>query len=284
MALKKDSTVWTWGSNDNGQLGNGITTQVDSTNAEQVPGLTGIVSIAAGFAHAFAIRNDGSLWAWGANDYGELGDSSNVALASPLLITHISNVKAVAAGFAHSVAIKNDETLWTWGYNFYGQLGDSTNTDKWLPQQATWLSGIIAIACGDDHTLAKRNDGTLWAWGLNADGELGDTTTADSNTPIRVIGLCDIPSSIKQLAMNNEDATIAPNPFTEQTTITFLASTQQPTTIKIINILGKEVYQNIIPTGTSTFVIDKGTMLPGMYFVQLTEGSIGVVNKKIIVQ
>jgi alpha-tubulin suppressor-like RCC1 family protein len=191
LALKSDGTVWAWGYDSNGQLGDGnfypnfpfgVATPV------QVSGLTTVMAIASGGIHSLALKSDGTVWAWGFGRYGQLGDGNfyttgNEGVATPVQVTGLSGVVAIAAGGQHSLALKSDGTVWAWGYGFYGQLGDGNFygdlfTDEIqgvaTPVQVISLSGVVAIAAGFYHSLALKSDGTVWAWGDGEEGELGD--------------------------------------------------------------------------------------------------------------
>ena len=207
-ALKNDGTVWTWGFNASGQLGNGETgTDTNKSVPVRVKGpegigyLDGVIAIAAGGYHSVALKNDGTVWTWGSNAYGQLGDGSSgitnnrstpVQVKGPEGIGYLDGVIAIAAGDGHTVAVKNDGTVWTWGLNVYGQLGDGTAADKNTPVQVKgpegigYLDGVIAIAAGDGHTVALKNDGTVWTWGANTRGQLGDGTFSPRDRPVQV--------------------------------------------------------------------------------------------------
>jgi len=145
--------------------------------------------IAAGGYHSLANRSDGTVWAWGNNDIGQLGDNTFVTQPAPVQSGTIDKVISVAAGVYHSMALKYDGTVWTWGYNDLGPLGDGTNTDSGTPVQVFGLTGAVSIAAGDQYSLAVKSDGTVWTWGDNTGGQLGNGTTTDSNVPVQVTGL-----------------------------------------------------------------------------------------------
>jgi alpha-tubulin suppressor-like RCC1 family protein len=139
VALRNDalsSSVWAWGINNNGQLGDGATTDVYTP--VQVNGMigTGAIGIAAGYDHAVAMKTDGTVWAWGSNNNGQLGNGTTTGSVTPVQVSGISGVAAVAAGYFDSVALKIDSTVWTWGSNSNGQLGNGTTTDSNIPVQA----------------------------------------------------------------------------------------------------------------------------------------------------
>ncbi|WP_068468395.1 PKD-like domain-containing protein [Candidatus Protochlamydia phocaeensis] len=195
LAVRSDGTVWAWGGNSNGQLGNG--TNTDSNLPVQVGGgtpLTDVIAIAGGNEHSLALRSDGTVWAWGGNNLGQLGNGTNANSNLPLEVgggTPLTNVIAIAAGINYSLALQSDETVWAWGENTNGQLGNGTITNSNLPVQTVDLVGIEglkAIASGSYHSLALRSDGTVWAWGFNGYGELGNGTNTDSSLPVQVGG------------------------------------------------------------------------------------------------
>ncbi len=181
-ALKNDGTVWAWGSNSNGQLGNGTTT--DSNLAVKVQGLTGVVTeIAAGNGFTIALKNDGTVWSWGANSNGQLGNGTTADSSTPVQVPGLSGVSAVAGGSQSGIALKKNGTVLAWGYDYNGQLGDGTTTDSGIPVQITGLSGVTAVAAGNGFTVALKNDGSVWAWGFNYFGQLGDGTTTNRYSP-----------------------------------------------------------------------------------------------------
>ncbi|WP_158513104.1 RCC1 domain-containing protein [Myxococcus hansupus] len=187
VALREDGTVWSWGNNYFGMLGHPAwpsTTQ----GAVQVPGLMDVTAIAAGNLHAVALRKNGSVWSWGRNSAGQLGDGTNIQRDSPVPLRELANVKAITAGRDFAVALHDDGTVWAWGANDSGQLGDGTFATRPLPQQVQGLTGVVAVDAGDDHTLALRNDGTVWAWGNNDLGQLGDGTRTTQPTPVQMQG------------------------------------------------------------------------------------------------
>ncbi|WP_127496104.1 RCC1 domain-containing protein [Paenibacillus glycanilyticus] len=135
IALKNDGTVWAWGDNGYGQLGNnGIT---DNTSFPvQVTGLDHVKSIAAGRFHSLAVKNDGTVWSWGLNSYGELGDGTNTNRDLPVEVTGLTDITEVSSMVNHNVALKKDGTVWGWGANYEGQLGDGSTGDQSIPTQA----------------------------------------------------------------------------------------------------------------------------------------------------
>jgi fibronectin type 3 domain-containing protein len=148
-----------------------------------------MASVSAGVAHTVALKNDGSVWAWGLNTNGQLGNGATTQSAAPVQVTGFTGAIAVSAGATHSVALKNDGTVWAWGLNSNGQLGNGTITQRTVPVQVTGLTGVVAVSANAAYTLALKSDGTIWAWGLNSSGQLGDGTFTQRTAPVRVTGL-----------------------------------------------------------------------------------------------
>ena len=186
LGLKNDGTVWAWGYNFYGQLGNGASGNGTNNSVPVlVTGLTGVTAIAAGFDQCLAVKSDGTVWSWGHNNYGQLGDGTHTDRAVPVQVSGLTGVLTVAGGKFHSLALKDDGTVWAWGWNSYGQLGDGTNTSSNAPVQVSGLSGIVGIAAGLYHSLALKAGGTVWAWGDNTYGQLGTGTTTWSNMAVQ---------------------------------------------------------------------------------------------------
>ena len=181
--VDEHGTLWTWGSNQEGQLG--AETQETGVDREgnqvAVSGtslavLEDVRSVAAGGDFTVALKTDGTLWAWGGNDYGQLGNGTVVSAAQPVQV--LDQVSAVSAGDYHVAAIRDDGTLWTWGDNLYGQLGDGTRDSVSAPHQV--LADVRFAVMGDYHAAAISTDGTLYTWGSNLDGQLGTGGLGDT--------------------------------------------------------------------------------------------------------
>lgn len=202
VALKKDGTVWAWGRNNKGQLGDG--TDDDRKTPVQVKGpggkgnLGGIVSIAAGALHTVAVKDDGTVWAWGYNNDYQLGDGTDRKRLTPVQVKgpggqgFFEGIAVVAAGNAHTLALKKDGTVWGWGINDKGQLGDDTGDSSKTPVLAKGLKGMVAIAAGTSHSLALKGDGSLWAWGSNIAGQLGDKSISNRLAPVWVKAIANV--------------------------------------------------------------------------------------------
>ncbi|WP_274654621.1 fibronectin type III domain-containing protein [Paenibacillus humicola] len=204
LALKSDGTVWTWGDNRWGQLGDGRYSSSDGWEPSDIAGpvqvqdLRSVVAIAAGEDHSLALKSDGTVWAWGSNAYGQLGIGSRATYTSniPVQVQGLSSVVAIAANGYHNLAVKSDGTVWQWGFTTGGEMY------RFTPEEVQGLHSVSAVAAGYDHNLALKTDGTVWAWGDNSSGQLGDGTTTRHYYPAQVKGL----GSVEAIAAGIEDS------------------------------------------------------------------------------
>lgn len=209
FALRSDGTVWGWGENSNAELGlgdmgsttrRGTPTQIVVRDAmgTDTP-ITDAISIAAGYNHALVLRADGSLWAFGQNDAGQVGvDGSGASTDRQLRPVRVAGITGdivkIAAGSAHSLALTADGRLWVWGRNSYGNHGAGTTDTMRHPSPTVvpMLADIVDVASGRDHVLAVRADGRVFSWGLGASGQLGygentNPETDDRASPVAVV-------------------------------------------------------------------------------------------------
>jgi alpha-tubulin suppressor-like RCC1 family protein len=191
-ALRSDGTAWAWGANSYGQLGNGTTTS--SPVPVQVSNLTGITGVSGSAfdsngASGYAVRSDGTAWAWGYNLQGELGNGTTTSSPVPVQVSNLTGVVAVAGGANTGYALRSDGTAWAWGSNNFGDLGNGTSAGSLVPVQVSSLTGVVAISGGNYDGYALRSDGTVWAWGANYAGQLGNGTTTGSPVPVQVSSL-----------------------------------------------------------------------------------------------
>ena len=227
MALATDGTVYAWGANGYGQLGDNTTTN-RSTPIKVLEGAYSgttylgddsdnkIIAVSTGVFHSLALANDGTVFAWGANEYGNLGDNSTTNSSVPVKVedgaysgtTYLGDnsdnkITAVSAGGNYpSIALAEDGTVFAWGYNAPGNLGDGTTTSRSTPVKVlkgaysgtTYLGDnssnkIISVAAGESHSVALARDGSVFAWGRGTLGQLGDGTSSNRSTPVKVTGV-----------------------------------------------------------------------------------------------
>ncbi len=178
LALREDGTVWAWGYNTCGQLGIGTVSDFSSIPV-QVIGLANVTAIAAGWEFSVALRSDGTVWVWGTNAEGELGDGTiepyPAAHPVPTKVPALNGMASVAAGYWHVLALDRSGFVSAWGQNDGGQLGDGTGLNRLFPTPVGGVGLVTALAAGLRHSLAITASG-LWAWGANDFGDLGTGT------------------------------------------------------------------------------------------------------------
>jgi alpha-tubulin suppressor-like RCC1 family protein len=185
--IKSDGTLWATGWNEYGQLGDG--TNVNKSVLTKIGNDNDWKSVTLGAnLQTLAIKNDGTLWAWGRNINGQVGDGTNIDRNLPTKIGNNNDWKFVVAGRQHSLAIKNDGTLWAWGSNSQGELGDGTTVSKNIPTKIGNDTDWKSIAAGYRYTIALKNDGTLWTCGDNDWGQLGNGKPYISTNVLSKIG------------------------------------------------------------------------------------------------
>lgn len=184
-----DSGMWhTAGKNNHQQLLRGAYDYFHAMHADLVSSMF-VPAITAGTDHTVVLLTDGRLMAWGSNAFGQLGNGTLLASATPTLVTRVKQAKVLAAGAFHNLVIDENGQVWAWGSNFMGQLGDGSTIDALAPVKVALPSPAIAIAAGRTHSLAVLQDGTVWSWGANGFGELGLGTHTPSVEPQPLAGL-----------------------------------------------------------------------------------------------
>ncbi|MFC1746116.1 Ig-like domain-containing protein [Candidatus Riflebacteria bacterium] len=188
LALKIDGTVVAFGANTTGQLGDNSTTTRNTPvyvkNSDGSGNLSNIICISAGGAHSLALDASGTVWAFGLNDSGQLGDDSNSNRKLPVRLEQngganfTDSIIAISAGYAHSLILESDKTVWAFGNNSYGQLGANGTTNQDHPENIGGITSITGISAGGLHSLALKSDGTVYSWGQNFHGQLGRGTAS----------------------------------------------------------------------------------------------------------
>ncbi|MEU6934648.1 chromosome condensation regulator RCC1 [Streptomyces sp. NPDC046374] len=188
-AAVRGGRVWAWGANISGQLGNGATSNTPTTLPVPVQSLNKVTDIALGCNFALALRQDGTVWAWGENRFGQLGIGSTDNQSTPKRVPGLTDVVALSAGCYHAVALTADGTVKAWGRNADGQLGNDSTQDSPSPVDVKHLEDVTALYAGWYQSFAVLSDGGVRAWGENGAGQLGDGSVADRTTPVPVPGL-----------------------------------------------------------------------------------------------
>jgi alpha-tubulin suppressor-like RCC1 family protein len=210
-ALLGDKTVACWGDDHAGQLGDGTTGDGDNLRLHPVKvqqnghDMTGLTAVSAGGAHTCALKGNGTVWCWGLDFDGQLGDGSTGGVSrlstSPLQVQTgsgaLTGVAHISAGLDATCAVKKDGTAWCWGYDQYGQIGDGTtgdvNHDRLIPTRVRRTNGpltrVADISAGEVSTCARTSDGAAWCWGDASSGEVGNGTYGDPVTNRQLVAV-----------------------------------------------------------------------------------------------
>lgn len=185
LAIKEDGTLWGSGLNFSGELGLGATpTQVNSV--VQIGDESDWMHVYAGQAHSIAIKQDGSLWGWGWNFYGQIGTgNTNNQIVPTAIDTNWQWLKA-ACGGAHTLALRADSTLWVFGANLTGQLGEGSDSQSLTPIQVGTESDWVDVSAGFEFSAGRKSNNSLWTWGFNGNGQLGQGDNANRLIPTQV--------------------------------------------------------------------------------------------------
>ncbi|MFT4285756.1 MAG: hypothetical protein QM598_13065 [Protaetiibacter sp.] len=191
LALASDGTLWAWGSNVEGQLGTGALAAPETATPTPVVALPGprwFTAVDAGKRYSLALASDGTAWAWGANDSGQLGTIGHTPSSTPVRVEINTPLVAISAGENHALALDRDGSVWAWGANGFGQLGVGDTQGTFHPERVSTLpSGVrfAAVGAGAGHSVAMTSDGRVWGWGSNTNRQLGPGAAA-TNVPTAV--------------------------------------------------------------------------------------------------
>jgi alpha-tubulin suppressor-like RCC1 family protein len=247
MAIKINGTLWAWGDNFQGQLGDGTgankkvpveitaetTIEVETEGGTETETITEEtwIAVSASFLHTLAIGSSGRLWAWGEGTDGQLGigppeeEATRIVGFWPILVGDETSWAAVSTGYLHTAALKADGTLWVWGNNDFGQVGDGTTETRWSPVQVGTDTDWVAVSAGGHHTIALKSDGTLWTSGNSFHGQLGDGSMNPRLVPAQ-IGIGTDWTSIA--AGYSYSAALTPGPVTETVQVQGVTSSLEP--------------------------------------------------------
>lgn len=192
-SIKTDGSLWLWGSGAYGMLGNNCTTR-RSSPVQTISGGTNWYAVSRGEAHTAAIKTDGTLWTWGYNFFGQLGNGLITQRSSPVQTisggTNWRSVSVTRGGLALTAAIKTDGSLWLWGLGNYGRLGNNVNPVISRSSPVQTISGGTnwrSVSVGSFEVSAIKTDGTLWLWGSGSGGMLGNASTSNRSSPVQTI-------------------------------------------------------------------------------------------------
>jgi hypothetical protein len=187
-AAKTDGTVWCWGLNTNGQVGdNSVTSRSSPVSVVGAHSFLRTVNGSTG-NHSGAIKSDGSLWQWGLNSSGQLGDNTVADKSSPVSIVGAHSFTKASLGTTGTRGLKSDGSAWGWGANASGQLGDNTVANKSSPVSVVGGHSFRFVAGGDLLSNAFKADGSAWGWGDNTSGGVGDNSVTNRSSPVSVVG------------------------------------------------------------------------------------------------
>ena len=188
LGLQSDGTIWSFGSNSYGQLGNNTTSKLAVSSPNQIGSRNTWTQISAGGPNGqvAAIQSPGTLWAWGDDAYGQLAQNNTLQYSSPVQIGALSIWTRVSVGSRHMLALQNNGTLWAWGSGGQFQLGNNSTTNVSSPIQIGALTSWAKISAGFFNSYAIQSNGTLWSWGLNDRGQLGISNTTNRSSPVQV--------------------------------------------------------------------------------------------------
>jgi alpha-tubulin suppressor-like RCC1 family protein len=221
VVIRADNTVWTFGWNSRGQLGNGsiVDSNPNSVARQVVFDLGGIlgpfedvIAASAGGQHTMLLKSNGTVWTFGGNYTGQLGNGTIIDNAIPAVIANISAI-GISCGLDHSIILKDDNTVCTFGGNSSGQLGNGTMDPSSNPVQVEFdcsgngVINVVAVSGGNGHTTILQNDGTVLTFGANFSGQLGNNTTVNSDCPREILFSSGVSSIMDAITLTTEEIT-----------------------------------------------------------------------------
>jgi len=283
LAIATNGTLWGWGYNAYGQVGIGTTGSGVLSTPTQVGTDSDWKKVSAGSDHTLAIKTDGTLWAWGANYRGQLGDGTTIDKTVPTRIGASTNWQTIAAGQAHSLALKADSTCWAWGYNGFGELGDGTQVDSFIPIQLFALTKVNApqtvVTTGGNAT----GTGGSSAYSIGQVAYIATSGTGGSENQgiqqsftITTVGIDNFPEIKLQMA-------VYPNPTTSFVNLIIEDSPElslESMSYQLSDMNGKRIYNQEV-TNSET-VINLENLTPAIYFLTVTHKNKPIKTFKII--
>ena len=225
IALKANGTAWAWGLNNYGQIGNGTTINIYEPQQVTIPmvnengetiqqPISDIIDVACGDSTTYILRNDGTVWSSGYNNYGQLGIGNTTNFSSFKQVSGLNNIIEISAGSYSGYALKSDGTVWGWGRNNYGQLGDATSSNRYAPVQMKNVSNAIQIATNGSNVFVLETSGNVKVTGNNSSGQLGINSTSTVYTPVDMYDTdgTTILSNVNEIAAGSGHVVILTNP------------------------------------------------------------------------
>jgi alpha-tubulin suppressor-like RCC1 family protein len=189
LGVRQNGTAWAWGYGTFGQIGSGDTT-FRSSPVSVVGGFTDWCQVSAGFYHSLGVRQNGTAWSWGENNFGMLGNNNINQQSSPVsVVGGFTDWCQVSSGRFHSLGVRTNGSAWAWGAAPSGELGNSSTTFRSSPVSVVGgFTDWCQISAGEYYSLGLRQNGTAWSWGRNDNGRLGAGTTTNRSSPVSVVG------------------------------------------------------------------------------------------------